>query len=605
MNMRGTWVGLSMALLFGAACGGEGLACPEGTTREGDRCVAPTDGGVQEAGSDGCERRAWYLDMDGDGFGDPASERRDCEAPGDGYVTQGGDCDDGCADCFPDNAEVCDGLDNDCSGTADDADSLCEDDGNPCTVDRCGEGTCGVPEHGWHPCGTTRVCGHPASGTPAVCLPMPPLRRAWRGSGTVVDVQPGARLLVRHQVSSTDRRLLVLRLDTASGSLVEEGRAGIDPSADHSGWGNAAALDAAGGDAMLVGSPHVTVSGESNAGWAAVYEREGGSWRPSPLRHGPSLAANRQMGRAVALFGSWAAVALREPNARGSLILFERNGGDWRVRQRVGSDAPEPNARFGTWLRFADENTLLVGEEKADRSGAIHVLERGADGTWNQRQVLTAPLPQPNAGFAQFPRFPSSSRFDRFVVVEPDRDVGPRVDRGAVYVVERAADGSWSVAELAPSSLPPNATIAFGAVRGNWAILVTGGPTWMDPAPLQAHIFRRRAPSNWEEVAVRPVGGSDPPNGWAWPPLLGPDGLVVVGGERVGSGDPSTTEQQLELFEVTETTAGASIEVAGAFASVDGLQFLFPLLWHEGWLLVQGFTSDFFGAELLVSRAGD
>ena len=60
----------------------------------------------------------WYLDYDGDGFGDPNFPNSDCD-PGQGYVANDNDCDDLNAAAFPDNPEVCDGIDNDCDGDVD------------------------------------------------------------------------------------------------------------------------------------------------------------------------------------------------------------------------------------------------------------------------------------------------------------------------------------------------------------------------------------------------------------------------------------------------------------------------------------------------------
>ena len=58
----------------------------------------------------------WYLDGDGDGFGDDERTAEACEAPA-AHVGVGGDCDDGLEAVNPDEEEVCDdGLDNDCSG---------------------------------------------------------------------------------------------------------------------------------------------------------------------------------------------------------------------------------------------------------------------------------------------------------------------------------------------------------------------------------------------------------------------------------------------------------------------------------------------------------
>jgi hypothetical protein len=61
----------------------------------------------------------WFLDVDGDGFGDPGAPTRACEAPA-GAVPSGTDCDDGDAAAFPGAEEACDGVDNDCDGEVDD-----------------------------------------------------------------------------------------------------------------------------------------------------------------------------------------------------------------------------------------------------------------------------------------------------------------------------------------------------------------------------------------------------------------------------------------------------------------------------------------------------
>lgn len=66
---------------------------------------------------DDCTSVAWFLDADGDGHG--GTERVDaCEAPA-GYVAQSIDCDDDNDAVHPDADELCDTLDNDCDGTAD------------------------------------------------------------------------------------------------------------------------------------------------------------------------------------------------------------------------------------------------------------------------------------------------------------------------------------------------------------------------------------------------------------------------------------------------------------------------------------------------------
>ena len=75
------------------------------------------DGEIDE----GLPQNTYYLDEDGDGFGDAGIQLLDCaDTPPAGYVVDATDCNDGDAMINPGNVEICDGIDNDCNGLTDD-----------------------------------------------------------------------------------------------------------------------------------------------------------------------------------------------------------------------------------------------------------------------------------------------------------------------------------------------------------------------------------------------------------------------------------------------------------------------------------------------------
>ncbi len=125
--------------------GVDDTAAPDGTTPAGD----DDDDDVSPAAED-CGNG---VDDDGDGDADCDDPDCDsvCDADGDGVIAEargGADCDDTNPNVRPGVADVCDGVDNDCSGTADD-----DHDGDGSGVcDDCDDGEPTV-----HP-GATEIC---------------------------------------------------------------------------------------------------------------------------------------------------------------------------------------------------------------------------------------------------------------------------------------------------------------------------------------------------------------------------------------------------------------------------------------------------------------
>ncbi len=100
---------------FGA-CTGEVTPTAETCDGQDDDCDGTVDNGV---------KTTFYADSDGDGFGDATSTKDACSAPAD-YVADNTDCDDTAGAVNPGAIEDCgNGVDDDCDGKVDGADSDC------------------------------------------------------------------------------------------------------------------------------------------------------------------------------------------------------------------------------------------------------------------------------------------------------------------------------------------------------------------------------------------------------------------------------------------------------------------------------------------------
>ena len=67
-----------------------------------------------------CVGQVWYADADGDSYGNPLVTLTNCTQPY-GYVSNSLDCNDASANAYPGATEICNGGDDDCDTTIDEA----------------------------------------------------------------------------------------------------------------------------------------------------------------------------------------------------------------------------------------------------------------------------------------------------------------------------------------------------------------------------------------------------------------------------------------------------------------------------------------------------
>jgi hypothetical protein len=110
-----------------------------------------------------------WADLDGDGFGDPGQVRARC--PSIGWVANGDDCNDADRAIHPGALEICDAVDQDCDGAPDDVTSMVWRDGDHDGYGSRTQGVVGCPADGWvidnSDCDDTQPAVHP--GAAEVC----------------------------------------------------------------------------------------------------------------------------------------------------------------------------------------------------------------------------------------------------------------------------------------------------------------------------------------------------------------------------------------------------------------------------------------------------
>lgn len=237
-----------------------------------------------------------------------------------------------------------------------------------------------------------------------------------------------------------------------------------DPAGPNQWFGFSTAVD---GDSVIVGAFNAV-----GAGSAHIYTRSGSVWTLEQAITAPVPDPSDRFGIEVDIEGDTAVIG--DDNPPGLAHVFTRTAGTWTFGQSL-IPAGMDNERFGRRIDL-DGDQVIIGDGMADvdtvtvqyvDAGAAHVFTRTA-GVWTEEQRLVSDDPEQDA------RFGLSSAIDGDVVLvgERYRDLDAVSDSGAAFVFHRSG-GTWnSIALLAASD--PDLGAEFGsdvALAGTSAVI--------------------------------------------------------------------------------------------------------------------------------------
>jgi len=248
------------------------------------------------------------------------------------------------------------------------------------------------------------------------------------------------------------------------------------------------------GDVIVAGAPAVEVDGEADRGRAHVYMRDAAEWTEAAQLFASDGAAGERFGEAVAVDGSVIAVAAPLASVGGVLeagvvYVFERDAASaWREVDRLVAEEPTTTARFGSDIGLDGERLIVsapgADEELGESRGAAYIFDRDASGSWRQ----TAKLKQDTNDFA--------------AAVDISGDVAALTANGPVSIYEFDGAG-WNLAQTVAGSdfditlqleddvlviADPDATLQDqpGIAAGQVNVFERTGNTWEEVAALQS-----------------------------------------------------------------------------------------------------------------------
>ena len=343
------------------------------------------------------------------------------------------------------------------------------------------------------------------------------------------------------------------------------------------------------GRSLAVSGDRAVLGSMADDGSAYVYERDSsGAWievtqlRPSDV-DGDDVS--NRFGDSVAISGDRVIVGAYNYNffgrlgrVTGAAYVFEQDEtGTWVEAAKLLASDGERGDRFGWSVAVSGDRALIgaVADDNDDRdfnAGSVYVFERNAAGAWVEAAKLEASDARTDDAFG----WSVALSGDRALVGAHDVDIN-RKTRGAAYLYERDASGTWS--EVTKLTAPDaSAEYGFGeaiSLSGDRAII---GVRWDDEAGESsgsAYIYERDARGTWVDAAK--LTASDAGRWVRFGSAVALSGDRALVGAEYGNGDNPTASRDKRrrsgaayLFE--RDGSGAWAEAAKLVAS-DGVRY--------------------------------
>lgn len=195
------------------------------------------------------------------------------------------------------------------------------------------------------------------------------------------------------------------------------------------------------GDRAIVSAGADDGPGGVDQGSVYIFERSGGAWHQTAKLTAPDAHAEDYFGSGAALVvGDQLLIPAIGAGGPGAVYVFQQEGGDWTLAQKLIPSQIPPGGSFGTSLAAAG-NRLFIGAGQADldqafAAGAVVEFQKGPNG-WTERRIIPNPEPRPLGGFG----IRVALTHDGLLAVGALGNDGPPNASGVVYLLPtRTAD---------------------------------------------------------------------------------------------------------------------------------------------------------------------